>query len=97
MPLNTAISSGLLNSGTTTVLFEGKAHLNSLQLILDGTQAGTVTVYDNTAASGKIIGVFNGVAATSGESIVYVNPVRCDIGLTVLVSVTAQAIVTYNA
>lgn len=91
-----AVSSGALTG--TTLLFNGTAHLNAVQLVLDGTNAGTVTCYDSLTGTGKVIAILSGAATSTGSSIVHVCPVRCDIGLTIVVAGTgAQAIVAYNA
>ncbi len=98
MASSSAQSSGALSGGSVTVLMTGAARLNSLQIVQDGAAAGTVTVYDNTAASGKIIALFQGVAGQPGGFYNFDAPIKCDIGLTVQVSVTiTAAIVGYNA
>lgn len=94
----TSVSSGSLATGSTTTLLTGKATLNSVQLIGDGTNAPTVIIYDNTAGSGKIIARLS--APTTGVFTAFTPAVsiRCDIGLTVVVSGTgASAIIGYGA
>ena len=95
----TAITSGSL-TGTTTLL-TGRAFLNSVHLFGDGTNAATVTIYDNTAGSGTIIAKLVLPAATATalyEDFVPNKPIRGDTGLTVVVSGTgASAIVSFGA
>lgn len=95
---STAVSSGALASGSTTTLMTGKGTLNSLQLIGDGTNAATVTVYDELSATGKVLAVLSLPATGVCTSIVFVNALRADIGLTVVVGGTGgNAYVGYNA
>jgi hypothetical protein len=93
----TANPSGALAVGTTT-LFTGKCTLNSIQLVSDGTNTCSVTVYDNTAASGKIMALLK-VAATTvpGQYLDLSNALKAEIGLTVVVAGTgATAYVGYG-
>lgn len=97
MSRSTALSSGLLAAGTTT-LVSRKSFLNSVSVNSDGTNAATVVVYDNTAGSGKVLAKL--VTGTSGTlSMTFNCAVRADIGITVVVSGTGtpQAVVTYDA
>lgn len=87
---STSISSGVLAPGTH-VLFDGRHILNSV-LIQPGA---TVTIYDNTAASGKIVFLYVN-AGTSTEFVSFVDSPRVLIGLTVVVA-AANAIVYYGA
>lgn len=92
-----AKASGALAVGTTT-LMGGKATLNSVQVVTDGTNAATVTVYDNTAGSGKILSLVKVVGTTLHDCVVYDSPLRGDVGLTVVVAGTgATAYVGYGA
>ena len=98
MSRSTAIATGPLASGSTTTVFTGRGLLNSLQIITDGTNAGTVTVYDNTAGSGKIIAVLTCAGAALSDSFVPTFAIRTDIGLTFVVSGTAAvAYASYGA
>lgn len=82
--------SGLQAAGTTT-LFTGKCTVNYLQLISDGTNACSVKVYDNTAASGKQIAQLNVVASSAVPAqIVFDNGVKCEIGVTIIVAGTGS-------
>lgn len=93
-----AKASGALATGSTTTLMSGKSTLNSVQITTDGTNAGTVTVYDNTAGSGKVLAVVISEGAYRTRSIVFVNPLRADLGLTVVVAGTgATAYVGFGA
>lgn len=93
----TAIASGSIAAGTQT-LMTGRANVNSIQLIADGTNAASVLVYDSLSGSGKQIAAVGIPVGQVHEAIVYVNPLRCDIGLTVVVAGTgATAHIGYNA
>ena len=90
MSAPTAISSGVLTPGTTT-LFTGKQYLNSV--ILQPT--AVVTIYDNTSAAGTVLFLVTN-AGTSTLVVPFNRAIRADIGLTVVVA-TANAIVHYGA
>lgn len=85
-----SISSGTLTPGTTTI-FTGKALLNGV-IIQPGA---TVTIYDNTAASGTPIFVFVNAGTSTAEAL-FNKSVRCDVGMTVVVA-AANAIVYHGA
>lgn len=86
----TSLSSGELAAGTT-VLFTGHSLVNGV-IVAPG---GTVTLYDNTAASGKVIFSFVN-AGTNSESILFNRAVRADIGLTAVFA-TAGGYVFHGA
>lgn len=93
----TAMTSGSLAAGTQT-LFTGAARLNSIQLVGDGTNAASVIVYDSTTGSGKQIAAMGIPAGQVHAFASYVNPLKCEIGLTVVVTGTgAAAHIGYNA
>lgn len=96
---STAQSTGQITG--VTLVFSGKHTLNSVQVFGDGVNAATVNVYDNTTNSGRIICKLLLPAATAtvlDRSIVFVNSVRVDIGLTVeVIGTGASANVTYGA
>lgn len=93
-----AIATGALASASTTTVASGRAFLNSLQVTTDGTNAGTVTVYDNTAGSGKVIAVLTVLGASLNGSLPLGFGIRCDLGLTFVVSGTgATAYASWGA
>jgi len=94
----TAQSSGLLSAGTTTV-YQGKGILSAVHAISDSTNVATVTVYDDVTASGTILAKVNGTVNTGSNAAVFTTPVRCEIGITVVVSGAGapQAIIHYGA
>lgn len=94
----TAISTGVLATGSTTTVLTGKATLNSIQLFGNGTNAPSVIVYDNTAGSGKIVTQLIGVAATTYLDFIPHAALRADLGMTIVVAGTgASAIVSFGA
>jgi hypothetical protein len=94
----TALTSGALAAGSTTLLSTGKGTVNSIQLTADGTNAATVTIYDEVTATGKVVAVLQIPATGVYNAVVFVNALRCDIGLTVVVAGTgAVAYVGYGA
>jgi 2-phospho-L-lactate transferase/gluconeogenesis factor (CofD/UPF0052 family) len=86
----TSLSTGELTP-QTLVVASGKALLNSVSL----QPTAVVTIYDNTAASGKIVFQFTNVG-TSTVVVPFARAVRCDIGMTVVVA-TANAQVYHGA
>ena len=91
----TALSSDLLT--TTTTVVQNGSYLNSLQVLTDGVNAATVTVFNNTAASGVVVAKIVVPGANSYSGIAFLVPVRCDIGITVQIAGTgAAAIVTHS-
>lgn len=94
----TSVSTGVLAVGTT-VITNGHDFVNSLELVSDGTNAATMTVYDNTAGSGKILSILT-VGATSVPAVFfnYSRALRCELGLTVVIAGTgAQGFVNHGA
>jgi len=98
MASSTAVSTGALASGSTTVIANGRSILNSIQVTTDGTNAATVTVYDNTAASGKVLAVIIVAGATLSGSRNLIPGLRAEIGLTAVVAGTgATGYVSFGA
>ena len=80
-----AISSGAIATGTTNV-YNGKGSMNGLLVISDGVNTATAIVYDNTAGSGTVLARASATTTQGAVNIQFNTPVRCDIGLTVVVS-----------
>lgn len=77
---STTQSTGELTPQTITVTI-GRALINAVTI----QPGATITIYDNTAASGKV--VFQYVnAGTSTDSVVFQNAIRCDMGVTAVVA-----------
>lgn len=93
-----AQSSGLLAAGTTTIA-TGRNYFSGLLVITDNTNVATVTIYDNTAASGTVLAKLSATSTTGANSLALATPVRCDNGITVVVSGTGtpQAVVYFGA
>lgn len=97
MSRTTAISSGAITPGTTTVVSR-KSYLNTITLTGDGTNAATAIVYDNTAGSGKQLANLRVGANGNTVHVNYNLGLRADIGMTVVVAGTgAVAILGYDA
>lgn len=93
-----ALSSGLLGAGTTTI-YTGVNCVSGVVCISDSTNNATVTVYDNIAASGLIVAKLTATINTGANSIAFITPIRCDVGITVQVTGTGAptAIVYFGA
>jgi hypothetical protein len=95
MSLPGAKSSGLMAAGTTAVK-AAASRLNSVVALGDGTNVATVTVYDNpSAASGTVL--FKAVVLHT-FAVSFANPIKAELGLTVVVSGTnSGAVISYDA
>lgn len=97
MSTTTAKTSDLLAAGTTTVR-SIPSRLNSVVLVSDGTNAATLTIYDNTAGSGIVL--YKAFANATCPTIVatFAFPVRAETGVTVVLSGTGSgAILSLDA
>lgn len=81
-PLNIA-------SATTTVVKSGSGHLHSI--VVNATAAGTITIYDNTAASGTKLGTLK----TSIVEGTYLYDCQFSTGLTIVTGAASDITVTY--
>lgn len=78
-----------ISTADTTVVKTGAGTLH--RLIVTGGTAGTIVVYDNTAASGNIIASFASTAAASS----YEFNVDFTVGLTVVTAAATNVTVSY--
>lgn len=88
-----SISSGVLNANT--LVFSGRQRINALTVFTDGTNDATVSLYDNTAASGKIAVKGLCVGASKINHIIFENPVFMQDGLYAAVSGTGATFIVY--
>ena len=88
-----ATPTGLFNNiktATTTVVKTGAGVLH--KIVINTTAVGTITVYDNTAASGATIATI----AVSAVGPVYVYDLAFTLGLTVVTAAASDITVTYR-
>lgn len=84
----------VLSSGQKTssaLIYTGKAYLTGIHLNSDGTNDASLTIYDNTAGSGKILAEITvDVSDNMGNEkiVLWPNPVRVDTGIYAVVSGT---------
>ena len=78
-----------ISSGTTTVVKSSPGAV--LSIVLGNSTAGTVTVYDNTAASGNIVAKFNASTSPFSFSVGAI----CNTGITVVTTASDQVTVVY--
>jgi hypothetical protein len=76
-------------TATTTTVKSGSGHLHSI--VINTTAAGTITVYDNTAASGTIIAILK----TSVVEGTYLYDCDFTTGLTIVTGAASNITVTY--
>ena len=79
-----------INSATTTTVKTGAGMLHSITLT--ETAAGTITIYDNTAASGTVLGVLK-ASVVEGT---YVFDVSFGTGLTIVTAAASKLTVSYR-
>lgn len=80
-----------INSAATTVVKTGRGVL--VNIVLNETNAGAITIYDNTAASETIIGVI-AAAAPAGANFKYEG--QFTNGLTIVTAGADDITVTYG-
>lgn len=86
----TAQSTGLLLAGTYDNLYQGKNIINGV-IAMPGS---TVTVFDNTTATGKVVAqVVN--AGTNSIDHVFNLGIRCDIAFSILITGASGAGIVY--
>ena len=81
----------VLAAPTTTVIKTGAGMLHLIQ-INKTTALGVITCYDNTAASGTLIGTITQPAAVLASQITLIYDVNFSIGLTCVTATAAQDI-----
>ena len=86
-------STGVLNANT--LVFSGRQRINALTVFTDGTNDATVSLYDNTAASGKIAVKGLCVGASKVAHFIFENPVFMQDGLYAAVSGTGATFIVY--
>jgi hypothetical protein len=100
MNVGTAQSGGLKGAGTYQI-FVGKGVISAVHAVSDGTNVATVTLYDNASGdtSGNVLAKINGSVTTGSNGAIWTTPIRCDVGLTMVVSGTGtpQGIVYFGA
>jgi hypothetical protein len=83
-------SNTYISTATTTTVKSGTGVLHTI--VLGETAAGTITVYDNTAASGTVIAVLK---ASIGEN-TFVFDTSFAVGLTIVTAAASKLTVTYR-
>lgn len=79
-----------------TAIWNGANRINSVTLITDGTNAATITVYDNAStASGKVVAKATASGAQNTVQIRFDNPVYCEAGIYCVVSGTGAAYIVH--
>lgn len=89
----TSISSGVLNADT--LLFTGRNRVNAITVLTDGSNAATVELYDNTAASGTKRVVGKCVGANLINHIIFENPVLFESGIYADVTGTGATFIVF--
>lgn len=88
------VQSSNFTAGTAVT---GKALLCSVTVTTNGTNDGTVTVYDNTSASGTVLAAIGCPGTEDSKTVVFANPISAENGLHFTVSGTgANGNITYS-
>lgn len=74
-----SISSGL-KTGAASIA-TGRNRINAITFLGDGTNASTLIIYDNTAASGKVVAKLVNKATDQQNHVIFTNPVVCENGI----------------
>jgi hypothetical protein len=80
-----------ISTATTTTVKSGPGYLESITVNTVGVTAPTITVYDNTAASGQVIAIFSGL--TTGP---FTYGVGFNTGLTIVTAGATAADITVS-
>lgn len=88
-----SISSGVLNADT--LIFTGRNRINALTVITDGTNAATVSLYDNTSAANKIAVQGKCVGANLEAHYIFENPVIMENGIYADVTGTGATFIVF--
>ncbi len=89
----TSISTGVLNQDT--LIWTGRNRVNAITVLTDGTNAATVELYDNTAASGTKRVVGKCVGASLVNHIIFENPVLFETGIYADVTGTGATFIVF--
>lgn len=81
---------GHISTATTTVVKDSPGFLHAITV--NTTAAGTITIYDNTAASGTVVGILK---ASVGEG-TYTYNISCTTGITIVTGGASDITVTYR-
>lgn len=84
------LSSTYISTATTTTVKSGKGRLARINIT--ETAAGTITIYDNTAASGTVLGVFKASVAEN----CYEFNIRFQTGLTIVTAGASKLTVVWE-
>ena len=86
-------SSGLQT--TSKLIATGKNRINAISFLGDGTNPGTLNIYDNTSASGKIIAKATTKSTDIQNHIIFTFPVLAENGIYAQVTGTGAAYIVY--
>lgn len=84
------MNSTYISTATTTTIKTGAGLLHTI--VVNGGTAGTIIVYDNTAASGTIIASFDSTNALA----TYILNAKFTTGLTIITAAATKLTVTYR-
>lgn len=65
----------------STQVVSGRQMFRGVNIHTDGTNAGTVIIYDGIGATGKIVGTFSCVGTNLSKDVIFNEPVRVYTGI----------------
>jgi len=89
----TSISSGVKTEDT--LIYTGRNRVNAITIMTDGTNAATVSLYDNTSAAGTIRVKGSCVGANLTSHILFENPVLFENGIYADVTGTGATFIVF--
>ena len=88
-----SISSDLKSA--SALIATGKSRSNAITFLGDGTNASTLTIYDNTSGSGKIISKIANRTTDQQNHVIFTNPVMAENGIYCVLGVTGGTYIIY--
>lgn len=89
----TSISTGVLNQDT--LIWTGRNRVNAITILTDGTNAATVSLYDNTSAANKIAIQGKCLGANLVNHMIFENPVLFENGIYADVTGTGATFIVF--
>lgn len=80
---------------TSALIATGANKINAITFLGDGTNSSTLTIYDGTSASGKVLAKVVNRPSDQQNHIIYTNPVKCETGIYASLSGTGGTYIVY--
>lgn len=80
---------------TSQLIASGRNRLNAITFLGDGTNASTLTIYDNTSASGKVLAKLVNRTSDQQNHVIFTFPVYSETGIYASLSGTGGNYIIY--